>query len=87
MPESVIKRLNELALADGRVKGRGEMYDKPTSYEQDGGAKSGLPDTMDTTVKNGVDPAVLPLDIHDDTDLIDTLDEVQYDNGGEYGHG
>ena len=25
MPESVIKRLNELALADGRVKGKGEL--------------------------------------------------------------
>ena len=26
MSESVIKRLNELALADGRVKGKGELY-------------------------------------------------------------
>jgi hypothetical protein len=35
MPESVIKRLNELALADGRVKGKGELYARPTSYKED----------------------------------------------------
>ena len=83
MPESVIKRLNELALADGRVKGKGEIYTKPTSYEQDSGAESDLPDTIDSSVNDGVDPAILHLDIHDETDIIDTLDEVQYDNGGE----
>ena len=83
MPESVIKRLNELALADGRVKGKGEIYTKPTSNEQDSGAKSDLSDTIDSPVNDGVDPAILHLDIHDETDIIDTLDEVQYDNGGE----
>ena len=87
MPESVIKRLNELALADGRVKGKGEIYTKPTSNEQDSGAKSDLSDTIDSPVNDGVDPAILPLDIDDETDIIDTLDEVQYDDGGEYGHG
>ena len=88
MPESVIKRLNELALADGRIKGRGELYTKPTSYEQDGDAKSGLPDTIDPdTVNDGIDPAILPLDTPDEPNLIDTLEEVQHDNGGEYGHG
>ena len=87
MPESVIKRLNELALADGRMKGKGEIYTKPTSYEQDSGAKSDLPDTIDSLVNNGVDPAILPLDIHDESDIIDTLNEEQYDNGGEYGRG
>ena len=70
MPESVIKRLNELALADGRVKGKGEIYTKPTSYEQDGGAKSDLPDTIDSPVNDGVDPAILHLDIHDETDIV-----------------
>ena len=84
MPESVIKRLNELALADGRVKGKGDLYAKPTSYEQDSDAKTGLPDTIGTTVNDGVDPAVPPLNNPDEPDLVDAVEEVQYDNGGEY---
>ena len=84
MPESVIKRLNDLALADGRVKGKGELYTKPATYAQDAGAVSDLPDTIEPEVNDGVDPAVLPLDNVDEPDQMDNGEGVQHGHGGEY---
>ena len=84
IPESVIKRLNELAQADGRAKGKGDLYARPTSYEQYGNAAKGLPDTMEPNVNNGVDPSIGPLE--DDRDQkngeADSGDQQQ-DSGGE----
>ena len=54
MPESVIKRLNELALADGRVKEKGNLGKRTVTFEQDGDARNGLPETMVTEVNNSV---------------------------------
>ena len=79
MPEAVIKRLNELALADGRVKGKGELYVRPTSYEQDEEIGKGLPDTIEPAVHDGVDPSVLPLYNPDEPELGEVR---QYDDGG-----
>ena len=84
MPESVIKRLNDLALADGRVKGKGELHTKPATYAQDAGAVSDLPDTIEPKVNDGVDPAVLPLDEVNGPDQIDNGEGVQHGHGGEY---
>ena len=87
MPESVIKRMNELALADGRVKGRGELATRPTSYEQDGDARNGLPDTMEPTVNNGADPAILAVDNPDEPELVDNMidhDEPQHAGGSAF---
>ena len=83
MPESVIKRLNELAQADGRVKGKGDLYARPTSY---GDATKGLPDTIEPIVNNGMDPSVEPLVGRDNHELInvDGYDgELHQDGGGE----
>ena len=83
MPDSVIKRLNELALADGRVKGKGELYAPPTSYVQDSDAKRGLPDTMETTVNNGIDPSIAISDSRDNSDVVDgVLKDYQHDENG-----
>ena len=86
MPESVIKRLNELALEDGRVKGKGELAVRATSYEQDGGSKNampdGLPDTIETAVNNGIDPTLAALDSEDFSDAIDDMpDKQEHDEG------
>ena len=86
MPESVIKRLNGLALEDGRVKGKGGLDVRATFYEQDGGSKkampNGLPDTIETELNNGVDPTLAVLDSEDFSDVIDdTLDEQEHDEG------
>lgn len=73
MLESVIRRLNGLALADGRVKGQGELATRPTAYEQESGAKAGLPDTIETMVNNGVDPSIAALR---DTDYLEHVEET-----------
>ena len=85
MPESVIKRLNELAQADGRVKGKGDLYVRPISYEQYGDAAKGLPDTTEPIVNNGVDPSVEPLVGGDDHELInlDGYDGELHQDGGD----
>ena len=70
MPESVIKRLNELALADGRVKGKGEIEKRTVSFEQDGEMRNGLPETMHTDDNNGVDSSVSLMDESYDQELI-----------------
>ena len=62
MPESVINRFNELALADGRIKGTGELEKRTASFEQDGDARNGVPETMQTEVNNGIDPSVSLMD-------------------------
>ena len=86
MPESVIKRLNELAQADGRVKGKGDLYARPTSYEQYGDAAKGLPDAIKPIVNDGVDLSVGLIVGGDDRELIsvDRYDgELHRDGGGE----
>ena len=70
MPESVIKKLNELALADGRVKGKGGLEKRTVSFEQDDEMRNGLPETMQTEVNNGVDPSVSLMDESHDQELI-----------------
>ena len=70
MPESFIKRLNELALADGRIKGKGELEKRTVSFEVDGEMRNGLPETMQTEVNNGVDPSVSLMDASHDQELI-----------------
>ena len=70
MPESVIKKLNELALADGRVKGKGELEKRTVSFEQDDEMRNGLPETMQTEVNNGVDISVSLMDESHDQELI-----------------
>ena len=85
MPESVIKRLNELALADGRVKGKGDLAKPTVTLEQDGVVRNGLPETIVSEVNNGVDPSVSLMDANDNQELIycetdqviDDLDEMQ----------
>lgn len=81
MPESVIKRLNELALADGRVKGKGEIAKLATNFEQDSDARNSLPETMETVVNNGVDPSVSLMDTNHDQELV--YDEVVEPTGSE----
>ena len=83
MPESVIKRLNELALADGRVKGKGELETRPISYMQDSDAKRGLPDTIEITVNNGIDPSVAVLESDDRTDVVNDTPDEQQDEGND----
>ena len=62
MPESVIKRMNALALADGRVKGKGDMEKTDRPFEQISDIVDDLPETMETIVNEGVDPST---DLHD----------------------
>ena len=50
MPESVIKRMNALALADGRVKGKGDLEKSCNTFEQLGDNADDLPETMETVV-------------------------------------
>jgi hypothetical protein len=83
MPESVIKRLNELTLEDGRVKGKGELAIQATSFEQDGDSKKGmpdvLPDTIEAAVNNGIDPTLAALDSEDFPDIINDMpDEPEH---------
>ena len=85
MPELVIKKLNELALADGRVKGKGDLVKRTVTFEQDGDIRNGLPETMVTEVNNGVDPSVSLMDhnqelIYCETDqVMDDVGETQQD--------
>lgn len=76
MPDSVNKRLNEMALEDGRVKGKGELDGRVTSYDQDSDAKKRLPDTIEIVVNDGIDPAVAALDGDEFTDMIDDIPDV-----------
>ena len=90
MPESVIKRLNELALEDGRVKGKGELAIRATSFEQDGDSKKGmpdvLPDTIEAAVNNGIDPTLAALDSEDFPDIINDMpDEPEHSEGRVHG--
>ena len=62
MPASVIQRMNELALADGRVKGKGDLSKPLATYEQDSDVRDSLPETMEPDINNGVDPSTALLD-------------------------
>ena len=53
------------------MKGKGELYVRPTSYEQDGDAKRGLPDIIQSTVNNGVDPSLIPLEGEGEQELVE----------------
>ena len=80
MPDSVIKRLNELALADGRVKGKGDLAKPATSYEQGDDVPDDLPEIMETRINNGIDPSTSLLDINHNPELIyNESDEVRVD--------
>jgi hypothetical protein len=84
MPESVIKRLNALALADGRVKGKSELVRTENTYETVSDKSDELPETMETTVNEGVDPSTTLLDANYNPELIykeagDHIDETQPD--------
>ena len=70
MPESVIKRLNELALADGRVKGKGELAKPMSTYEQDSDVRDDLPETMETRINNGIDPSASLMDTNHNPELM-----------------
>lgn len=69
-PESVIKRLNELALADGRVKGKGELAKPMSTYEQDSDVRDDLPETVETRINNGIDPSASLMDTNHNLELI-----------------
>ena len=58
MPLSVIKRMNELALQVGREKGKGDLAKKPTTYDMQSNEGGCLPDTIETTTHNGIDPSI-----------------------------
>ena len=82
MPESVIKRMNELALADGRKKGKGVPTERTPSYTQDDGGREGLPDTIEVCESNGVDPSVVPMEEDEVSEqLNDQADERQEEIG------
>ena len=59
MPLSVIQRMNDLALKDGRVKGKGELAQKPTTYKMQSDVGSSLPDIMESVTNNGIDPSII----------------------------
>ena len=59
MQLSVFQRMNEFALKDGRVKGKGELSQKPNTYIMQSGVGNGLLDTIITLTSNGVDPSFM----------------------------
>ena len=59
IPLSVIKRMNELALKDGRLKGKGELARPPTTYDMQSNVGSSLPDIIETVTHNGIDPSLM----------------------------
>ena len=71
MPLSVIQRMNELALKDGRVKGKGELGQKPTTYNMQSEVSNSLPDIMETVINNGVDPSIVPRNVELNLDLVE----------------
>ena len=84
MPESVIKRLNALALADGRVMGKSELVGTDNINETVNGKTEGLPETIETTINEGVDPSITLLDANYNPELVyeeagDQIDETQLD--------
>ena len=68
-------------------KGKGELYTRPTSYEQDGDARKGLPDTIVSTINNGVDQSIPTLENEDEPELIVDVDgymDHEHANGSDY---
>ena len=59
MPLSVIQRMNEFALKDGREKGKGELAKKPTTYSMQSEVGDSLPHTFETVTNDGVDPSLI----------------------------
>lgn len=53
MAESIIKKLNELTLADIRVKGKDELEKRTVRFEQGGEMRNGLPETMQLRLTMG----------------------------------
>ena len=70
MPESVIKRLNALALADGRVMGKSELVGTDNINETVNGKTEGLLETIETTINEGVDPSITLLDANYNPELM-----------------
>lgn len=70
IPESVIKRMNALALADGRVKGKGELEKINSTFEQLDDKAEDLPETMETRVNEGVDLSSSLLDANYNLELV-----------------
>ena len=62
MPESVIKKMNSLALADGRVKGKGDLEKINSTHGHISDITEDLPETMETQINEGVDPST---NLHD----------------------
>lgn len=81
MPISVIQRLNEHALKDGRVKGKGELSHGPTSYDVNSEAMGELPELMETVTNEGVDPAIALRSGMHTPELADDLQDRQ--GGGD----
>ena len=69
MPESVIKRMNALALADGRVKGKGDLKKSNSAYDRISDNSDDLPETMETMINEGVDPSTDLLDANYNPEL------------------
>ena len=84
MPESVIKRMNALALADGRVKDKSELARTETSYETVTDKSDDLHEKMETIVNEGADPSTTLLDTNYNPEMIyeeivDQIDTTQPD--------
>ena len=84
MPESVIKRKNALALADGRVKGKSELVRTENTYEIISDNIDELPEMIETTVNEGVDPSTTLLDANYNPELmcdevVEEIDETRPD--------
>ena len=79
MPESVIKRMSALALADGRVKGKGELEKTNSAFEQLDDKADDLPETMETRVNEGVDPSASLIDANYSPELV--YEELAEDAG------
>ena len=84
MPESVIKRKNALALADGRVKGKSELVRTENTYEIISDNIDELPEMIETTVNEGVHPSTTLLDANYNPELmcdevVEEIDETRPD--------
>lgn len=83
MPLFVIHRMNELALKDGREKKKGDLAKAPTTYDMQSDVGGSLPDTIETTTHNEIDPSIILRNGEYNPDLMDY--GVPYD--GDEGNG
>ena len=84
MPKSFIKRMNALALADGRVKRKSELVRTGNTYEIISDNIDELPEMIETTVNEGVDPSTTLLDANYNPELmydevVEQIDETRPD--------